>query len=149
MPCDTWESLKTLGSQIFPFSLLRQDLPCYFCHASWPTTPESPAQCQGDKSHHIQFVCLVFLCFVFCFFKDLFCFQLCVSMCRDCMYVRKGACGGQMRASDPLKLEFLAVMSHHVGTKNQIWGLQKNSQCLNCREITRSTSSPSQSRTEA
>lgn len=29
------------------------------------------------------------------------------------------ACGGQMRAPDPLGLELLTVMSHHVGTRNE------------------------------
>ena len=38
--------------------------------------------------------------------------------------------GVQKRMSEPLGLELLMVMSHHVGAWNQIFILWKNSQCL-------------------
>lgn len=37
-----------------------------------------------------------------------------------------GACGGQITALNPLELELLTVVSHHVGTKNSTEVLSKN-----------------------
>jgi hypothetical protein len=51
-------------------------------------------------------------------------------VCFACMFVYvPGICGGQKRASEPLGLELLMVISHHVGAWNPIQVLWKSSQC--------------------
>lgn len=37
--------------------------------------------------------------------------------------------GGQNRAINPLELELLVIVSHHVGPENQAWILWQSSRC--------------------
>jgi hypothetical protein len=54
-----------------------------------------------------------------------------MNMCLPCMF--HGPLRVQKRVSDPLKLESLMVVSHHVGGKNQTEASAKATNALTCR----------------
>jgi hypothetical protein len=78
-----------------------------------------------------------FVCFCFCFKLSSFYFYCmnilpCISLFTTCA---PGLCGGQKRASDPLKQELQAAVSHCVAARNWTGSSARAATDLNHRAI--------------